>query len=203
MLKRIFFLITFLLLSQMSHAFEVLLSPAENGTINIIAKNISPVYGGEVLIGYDNQFFDVVDQDEKKKGTQIEGGSFFSEGAYLLDNSINLRKGEIHFATAHVRPMDDASGNGVIASFRLKAKKSGDTIVEIKKAEFGTQEGELLKAPLMQLNIVADASGQFTATSIGASEDDSQGLAISMEALLMLVIAVLLILVIILLLRKK
>lgn len=202
MLKRIFFVSTLLLLSQATYAFEVLLVANDSGRIDVSAKNISPVYGGEVLVGYDNQFFDVVDQDEKKKGTQIKGGDFFAEGAYLLDNRINLGKGEIHYATAHVRPMGDASGDGVIASFKLKAKKSGETLLELKKAEFGTQEGELYAAKPMTLNIVADASGQFTATNV-TTTDEKEAVAVSMETLLMIVIAILLVIVVLLLVRKK
>ena len=203
MLNRSLLLLSFLLWSQSALAFELVLQPQTNdpSSIDVVAKNISPVYGADILIGYDSQFFDVVDQDDKKKGTQILKGDFFAEGAYLLDNRIDLRKGEIHYAIALVRPMDNASGDGVVASFKLKAKKSGATVVNIKKAAFGTQEGELLKVEPMQLNIVADASGVLTAASNNTSANADMPL--SVETLLMVLIAILLIIVILLLLRKK
>jgi len=193
------------ILSFSIQAFEVKLQAdsVDASTINIAAKNISPVYGADVLIGYDPQFFDVIDQDAKKQGTQISKGKFFAEGAYLLDNRIDLRKGEIHYATALVRPMSDASGDGIIASFKLKAKKSGNTQVELKSAQFGTQEGDLHQAKPMKLSIVADASGQFTAANTDSSEDAVQDTPVSMQTLLMIVIAALLLIVIVLLLRKK
>lgn len=192
------------LLSFSAQAFEVKLvaDAHETNKVNVVAKNISSVYGADILIGFDPQFFDVADQDDKKNGTQISKGNFFAEGAYLLDNRIDLRKGEIHYATGLVRPMEDASGDGIIASFILKAKKSGATSVELKSAQFGTQEGELHKAKPMKLSIVADASGQFVA-EVKATQSIDSGLAVSTETLLMIVIAVLLLIVIILLLRKK
>lgn len=171
--------------------------PNEQGQVDVYVSSAPKVYGADVLVGYDPVFFEVIDSNSQRGGTQIIAGDFFPEGANLLDNRIDLRKGEIHFATALLRPMPEVSGDGVLMTLPLKAKKSGQTKLTLKKAEFGTTEGELYSAKPTEMVITA-TKGKLTAQA-----DTSESAPIPMITWLLGAIVALLIVIVLLLLRKK
>jgi len=73
-------------------------------TVDLMFRNVPPLYGVEMLITFPDKFFEVVDSG-KKSGIQIEPGNYFDpKKTHFLINKADNSKGMIWYTMSLLNP---------------------------------------------------------------------------------------------------
>lgn len=150
---RLFLLFIFLLLSIPTNSLaegtinlyteKPKVAPGETFTIDILADQIPPVYGMEMVLEYSPDTLELIDTDSEIDGIQIGVGDFFHVDGpmYPLQNDGIDSTGQIFYAASLLNPAPEAAGSGTLARLEMIARKPGSATIRVKNILFGTRDG--------------------------------------------------------------
>lgn len=115
-------------------------------TVDLVVKDITPVYGVELEMSYNPDKLEVIDMAPEIEGVQASPGDFFDpkQKIFPLQNDADNANGIVKYAVSLLNPAPSSSGDGVIARIAFRAKSPGRSEFSIEKCKFGTREGEVV-----------------------------------------------------------
>ena len=113
-------------------------------------SGVDAVYGAEVEIYYPVKALQPVDLSDATAGPQLQGGDFFSEGAYEIANNIDVRTGRIRYGISLLKPAEAVSGDGKLFRLGFKTLTDKTASLDIQKIQFGTQQGQRVEVEFQQ-----------------------------------------------------
>jgi hypothetical protein len=99
---------------------------AELAEVDIRIEDVANMDYADVILAFDPELLEVVDDEPGEDGVQIQPGDWMSPGS-LEANWVDQDGGEISFAQVSDEPV---SGSGVLATITFRAKASGVSALE-------------------------------------------------------------------------
>lgn len=129
-------------------------------TVDLVVKDMIPVYGVELEMSYDPDKLEVIDMKPDVEGVQVGPGNFFdlNQKSFPLQNDADNANGIVKYAVSLLNPAPSSSGEGVVAQVAFRAKSPGRTELCVEKCKFGTREGEVVLPDNRGKSYVAIAS---------------------------------------------
>ena len=132
--------------SRLSIQTPAAVLPGKPFKVDLLIKDIQPVYGVELALRFDPDILEVIDADTEEPDIQVEAGKFFDirQNHFVLQNKANNTEGAIGYAMSLLNPAPAAQGEGTLARITFKGKTTGKTAISIAKAKFGTRDGKAI-----------------------------------------------------------
>jgi hypothetical protein len=105
-------------------------------TVDVIAENVTDLYGAEFQLKYDPAVLSVQDLDAGQDGAQIQTGSLLpADQGFVVANKVEEAQGTIVFAMTLLNPAPPVSGNGPLARVKFNVLQSGLTTIDVEHAK--------------------------------------------------------------------
>ena len=124
-------------------------------------RNVTGLYGFDVLFTFDPSVTEVVDADPAQPGVQVALGLFMDPG-FVLINTADNGAGSVHFAMTQLNPSTPKDGAGPLLVVTFKGKQSSAaSALTLTKADFSTPQGVEIPVTSVpgRLEVVASAVG--------------------------------------------
>ena len=115
--------------------------PGVEVEIPIDIEDVVDLYGIDIELTFDPEFWEFRDADPNRLGIQVQLGDFLDPGI-LLYYDIYPEEGRIHLVTSQVRPSEGKTGDGNIMVLYATALKTGTTGFEVSNVEMSTRDGD-------------------------------------------------------------
>jgi len=110
------------------------------GVVNILAENVTGLYGFEFEITFDPTVLEVADANPNKEGVQIAAGDFLSPD-WELDNTVDNDNGTIAYALCQLNPSPPQTGSGVLATITWRGRALGMSSITFTYMNLGAPGG--------------------------------------------------------------
>jgi hypothetical protein len=178
--KTISFLLMLLaLFSTSSLAFaqggaQVYLQPVDTTegtlTVDVIAENVTDLYGAEFRLKYDPAVLSVQDLDAGQDGIQIETGTLLpADQGFVVANKVEGAEGTIIFAMTLLNPAPPVSGKGPLGRVSFNVLQNGLTTVNVEHAKLVAANLQTIPSQMTPLTIEVS----LPATAAPAAADSS------------------------------
>lgn len=144
--------------------------PGVEVEIPIDIENVTDLYGIDIELEFDPEFWEFRDADTRREGIQPATGTFLDPGMTLF-NIIDMEEGRIHLVLSQVNPSVGKSGTGNILVLYATALKTGTTSFEVSKVELSTRDGIGIEVEGVDGEVtIASEAPVVTATSIPVTD---------------------------------
>jgi len=104
--------------------------------VDVIAENVTDMYGAEFQLRYDPTVFAVQDADPNREGIQIEPGTLLpANKGFVVANQVNEVEGLITFALTLLNPAPPATGTGPLARVTFTVLQNSPSTIQVEKAK--------------------------------------------------------------------
>jgi hypothetical protein len=126
--------------AQAQQSANVYLQPVEpvegRLVVDVMAENVTDMYGAEFRLRYDPAVFAVQDADPNREGIQIEPGALLpADKGFVVANQVNEAEGLITFALTLLNPAPPATGSGPLARVAFTILQAGPSTIQVEKAK--------------------------------------------------------------------
>ena len=121
------------------HDMEI--RPGVEVEIPIDIEDVVDLYGIDIELKFDPEYWEFRDADPNRQGIQAKFGDFLDPGMMLF-NIIDPEEGRIHLVVSQVRPSEGKTGDGNIMVLYATPLKTGTTGFEVSNVEMSTRDGE-------------------------------------------------------------
>ncbi len=115
--------------------------PGVEVEIPIDIEDVVDLYGIDIELKFDPEFWEFRDADPNRLGIQVQLGDFLDPGI-LLCYDIYPEEGRVHLVVSQAAPSEGKTGDGNIMVLYATALKTGTTGFEVSKVEMSTRDGE-------------------------------------------------------------
>lgn len=144
--------------------------PGVEVEIPIDIENVTDLYGIDIELEFDPEFWEFRDADPRREGIQPATGTFLDPGMTLF-NIIEPEEGRIHLVLSQVNPSVGKSGGGNILVLYATALKTGTTSFEVSKVELSTRDGIGIEVEGVDGEVtIASEAPEVVATSIPVTD---------------------------------
>ena len=169
-IKTTFFLLmllTLFLTSSLAFAqgsAQVYLQPADTTagvlTVDVIAENVTDLYGAEFHLKYDPAVLSVQDLDAGQNGVQIETGTLLpADQGFVVANKVEEAESTITFAMTLLNPAPPVSGKGPLARVRFNVLQNGLTTINVEHAKLVAANLQTIPSQTTPLTIEVSLPG--------------------------------------------
>ncbi|MCB0172002.1 MAG: hypothetical protein KDI02_17895 [Anaerolineae bacterium] len=152
----ILFLSASLTFAQSSRIYlEPVDSTAETLVLDVVAENVTELYGAEFKLKFDPTIFSVQDVDPDRDGVQIEAGSFLpaSQG-FIVVNQADDAEGSVTYALTLLNPAPPVSGTGPLARVTFNIlQPDADSTIEVENAKLVSFSLQTIPSELVAFTI--------------------------------------------------
>lgn len=178
-IKKIFFGLTIMVvmlavapLALAQNEARVYLQPinTENGvmTVEVIAENVTEMYGAEFRLKYDPATVSVQDVNADQDGIQIEAGTLLPpDKGFVVANTVNEAEGTITFAMTLLNPAPAANGSGPLARVSFNILQNHASTIDVEHVKLVSRDLQTIQSRTESLTIAGE-TGEAAATG-GAS----------------------------------
>ncbi|MCB0162981.1 MAG: hypothetical protein KDI79_02070 [Anaerolineae bacterium] len=111
-------------------------TPEGRVKVDIMAENVTDLYGAEIKLRYDPTILAVQDADPGRDGLQITEGEFLpASKGFVVANQVDDQAGTITYALTLLNPTPPVNGSGIIATITFESRQDTPTTIEIEKAK--------------------------------------------------------------------
>jgi len=144
--------------------------PGVEVEIPIDIENVTDLYGIDIELEFDPEFWEFRDADTRREGIQPATGTFLDPGMTLF-NIIDMEEGRIHLVLSQVNPSVGKSGTGNILVLYATALQTGTTSFEVSKVELSTRDGIGIEVEGVDGEVtIASEAPEVVATSIPVTD---------------------------------
>ena len=109
---------------------------ADTFTVDVIAQNVTDLYGAEVKLLYDPSVLAVQDADPDREGLQITTGEFLpANQGFVVANEADNEAGTVTYALTLLNPATPMNGTGIIATISFEKLQDSPVVIEFEKAK--------------------------------------------------------------------
>lgn len=139
-------------------------------TVDVIAENVTELYGVEFLLTYDPAAIEVVDVRPEQDGVQINAGVLLpADQGFVVANQANPENGTISFAMTLLNPAPAVSGSGSLAQLNLKKLQTAPTTIDVADVKLVAVSLQIIPAQTSGLTLNSADSGALNAPPAAAS----------------------------------
>lgn len=136
-------MIVLLMLTSLAFAQEgarLYLQPVDSAdgalTFDVIAENVTDMYGAEFRLKYDPAMLSVQDFNTNQDGIQIEPGSLLPvDKGFVVANKVDEAEGTITFAVTLLNPAPPANGSGPLARITFNKLQDGPATLDFERTK--------------------------------------------------------------------
>lgn len=121
------------------HDMEI--RPGVEVEIPIDIEDVVDLYGIDIELKFDPEYWEFRDADPNRQGIQAQLGDFLDPGI-LLYNDIYPEEGLVHLVVSQAAPSEGKTGDGNIMVLYATPLKTGTTGFEVSNVEMSTRDGE-------------------------------------------------------------
>ncbi len=119
---------------------SVYLQPVDSSetalTVDVIAENVTELYGAEFRLKFDPALLAAQDANPNQDGLQIEAGTLLpADKGFVVANQVNNAEGTITFALTLLNPAPPVSGSGPLARIAFTKLQNAPSTINIEKAK--------------------------------------------------------------------
>jgi hypothetical protein len=104
-------------------------------TIEVMAENVTDLYGLELRLKYDPAILEIQDSQADQQGTQIEAGALLPVNqGFVVANQANQAEGTILYAVTLLNPAPAVSGSGPVARLTFKRLQDAPSTLSVEQA---------------------------------------------------------------------
>ena len=121
--------------------------PGELVTVTVALDDVQALYGADVRLSFDPAVLQAVDADPDQPGVQVWHGDLLdSRQGIVLRDSVDNRRGDVHYAVSLTRPAPPVSGSGVLFRVILRAQGGGTVPLDVVRATLVGSDVERIPA---------------------------------------------------------
>lgn len=124
---------------------QIRIGVGEEVTLQVVVRGATNLYALEMQAEFDARLLEVLDDDPAQEGVQATFVGGFLEPDIVLNNEADNERGFVALAFTQEAPREGASGEGVLATFRVRGKAEGE--VPVKVSSVILFDAELARAP--------------------------------------------------------
>jgi hypothetical protein len=144
-------------------------APTGQLAVDVIAENVTDMYGAEFRLKYDPTKLAVEDVNTNQDGVQIAPGSLLSpDSGFIVANDVNEAEGSIVFAMTLLNPAPPVSGSGPLARVTLNVLQEGLSTIDVERAKLVAFD--LKTIPSQTEALAVGNNGQPVATDNGGEQ---------------------------------
>ncbi len=136
-------IITLFFMAAMAFAQEgadVYLQPLESEEgillVDVMAENVTNLYGAEFKLKYDPTVLAVQDSQLERDGIQVQAGPLLpASKGFVVANSVDEAEGSITFAITLLNPAPAVNGGGPLARITFNLLSAAPTTIEIERVK--------------------------------------------------------------------
>ena len=123
-------------------------------TVDIIAENVTEMYGAEVQLTYDPAVLSVQDTNPNQEGIQIEAGTLLPvDQGFVVANKVNETEGTIVFAMTLLNPAPSVNGSGPLARVTFNVLNNVPSTINVGKAKLVSIDLQTIPSQITPLAI--------------------------------------------------
>jgi hypothetical protein len=144
-------------------------APTGQLAVDVIAENVTDMYGAEFRLKYDPTKLAVADVNANQEGVQIAPGSLLSpDSGFIVANDVNEAEGSIVFAMTLLNPAPPVSGSGPLARVTLNVLQEGSSTIDVERAKLVAFD--LQTIPSQTEALAVGSTGQPAAAENGGEQ---------------------------------
>lgn len=144
-------------------------APAGQLAVDVIAENVTNMYGAEFRLKYDPTKLAVKDENANQEGVQIAPGTLLSpDRGFIVANDVNESEGSIIFAMTLLNPAPPVSGSGPLARVTMNVLQDGPSTIDVERAKLVAVDLQTIPSQTEALAI--DNTGQPAAAESGSEQ---------------------------------
>ncbi len=117
----------------------------EKTQVAVNIKRVRNLYGVEIRIDFDADRLLIVDADSQEDGIQVTPGQF-PQPDFIAQNQVDLAKGTLNYVVAQMPPHEAVNGQGVLLTFSVQGKATGEASLALTQVLLATSDGESIAA---------------------------------------------------------
>ncbi len=151
-------------------------------TVDVMAENVTDLYGLEVHLKYDPAVLEAQDIKADQEGVQIEPGALLSvDKGFVVANQVNPAEGKITYAITLLNPAPPVNGSGPVARISFNLLQNAPSTIEIERAQLIAFNLKTIPTELTSFSISNDnqevavappAPALATTTTAASAEED-------------------------------
>ena len=147
---------------------------ADTITVDVIADNVTDLYGVEFLVTYDPAIVAVADVRSEQDGVQINAGTLLPvDQGFVVANQANPAAGTVSFAMTLLNPAPAVSGSGSLAQITFKRLQPSPTTIDIADVKLVGISLQIIPAETTGLTLNADGSLGSAASAEGVANESA------------------------------
>lgn len=139
----------------------------ETTDVAVVISDVTSLYSASFHLTFDPAVLEVVDANLSRDGVQVYAGTFPgpSEGpGEIVTNAADNAAGAVDYDFTLIQPAPPASGSGVLAVIRFRAKATGTSALSITSALLWDPQNEPIAAETTGGSVQVAAAPTSTAT---------------------------------------
>lgn len=149
-------------------------SEGDTLTFEVIAENVTEMYGAEFRLTYDPAVLAVQDTNPDQEGIQIEPGTLLpADKGFVVANEVNETEGTVVFAMTLLNPAPAANGAGPLAQVTFKRLQNSPSTLNVEHAKLVARD--LQTIPSQTAAFAVEAAGQDQPVTPAGSESPAGG----------------------------
>ncbi len=116
-------------------------------TVEVLIRDVTDLFAAEIVLNFDPNLLEVVDDDPGANGIQIQSGTFPDPlDGFVATNRADNEAGTVLYAVTLVNPNPPITGSGPLAFITFHGKAAGDSPITFRSAVLSDQEAFRIQA---------------------------------------------------------
>jgi hypothetical protein len=156
-------------------------SPEGTLVVDIMAENVTDLYGAEFRLTYDPSVVAVQDFKPEQDGVQIESGTLLPSGkGFVVANQVDEAAGTVIFAMTLLNPASPVTGSGPLARVTFKVLQDVPSTINVEHAKLVAVDLQTIPSHT-EAFAIGDTSGQQPASPLAAEAPAASAPALNNE----------------------
>jgi len=123
-------------------------------TVEVMAENVTDLYGAEFKLKYDPAVLAVQDSQPDQEGVQVEAGTFLpADQGFVVANQADPAEGTVTFAVTLLNPAPPVSGSGPLARVTFEVLQDVPSTISVEKAKLVAIDLQTITAEAVAFDI--------------------------------------------------
>lgn len=129
-------------------------SPEGTLTVEVMAENVTNLYGAEFKLRYDPQVLSAQDLKADQEGVQVEAGTLLAvDQGFVVANKADDADGSVIFAMTLLNPAPPVNGSGPLARASFKVLQNAPSAISLEKAKLVAFDLQTISVEMVSLPI--------------------------------------------------
>jgi hypothetical protein len=114
-------------------------------TLDVVAENVTDLYGLEFFLTYDPSVLAVVDANPEQEGIQVDAGTLLpAQSGFVVSNQADPVAGRVSYAMTLLNPAPPVSGSGSLAQVTFQQLQDAAATVDIADVKLVSFELQII-----------------------------------------------------------